>query len=96
VKLIPPPGAHPRPGHRVADPRRSDVGPARPRPRHLVPVCFVTGLLSHLIQQPPGWFSWPARPAGLYRLLVVLAGVWLVVAGDMVRRVLVVRSKSPR
>lgn len=31
-------------------------------------VCFVTGLLSHLIQQPPGWFAWPARPAGLYRV----------------------------
>src|SRR2546427_5727715 len=31
-------------------------------------ICFLTGLLSHLIQHPPGWFSWPARPAGLYRL----------------------------
>jgi DMSO/TMAO reductase YedYZ molybdopterin-dependent catalytic subunit len=31
-------------------------------------VCFATGLLSHLIQHPPGWFSWPARPAGLYRV----------------------------
>src|SRR5205807_1576900 len=31
-------------------------------------VCFVTGLLSHLIQHPPGWFSWPARPVGLYRV----------------------------
>lgn len=31
-------------------------------------VCFVTGLVSHLIQDPGGWFSWPARPAGLYRL----------------------------
>lgn len=30
--------------------------------------CFLTGLLSHLIQQPPGWFAWPARPAGLYRI----------------------------
>ncbi|XVV15691.1 molybdopterin-dependent oxidoreductase [Actinoplanes sp. CA-131856] len=30
-------------------------------------VCFVTGLLSHLIQHPPGWFWWPSRPAGLYR-----------------------------
>jgi hypothetical protein len=30
--------------------------------------CFVTGVVSHLIQHPPGWFSWPARPAGLYRL----------------------------
>jgi hypothetical protein len=28
-------------------------------------VCFVTGLISHLIQQPPGWFSWPASPAWL-------------------------------
>ena len=30
--------------------------------------CFATGLLSHLIQHPTGWFSWPARPAGLYRV----------------------------
>jgi DMSO/TMAO reductase YedYZ molybdopterin-dependent catalytic subunit len=30
-------------------------------------VCFATGLLSHLIQHPPGWFTWTARPAGLYR-----------------------------
>ena len=30
--------------------------------------CFVTGLLSHLIQNPPSWFTWPARPAGLYRI----------------------------
>jgi hypothetical protein len=31
-------------------------------------ICFATGLLSHLIQDPPGWFSWPSRPAGLYRV----------------------------
>jgi DMSO/TMAO reductase YedYZ molybdopterin-dependent catalytic subunit len=31
-------------------------------------VCFATGLLSHLIQDPPGWFTWPPRPAGLYRI----------------------------
>jgi DMSO/TMAO reductase YedYZ molybdopterin-dependent catalytic subunit len=30
--------------------------------------CFATGLLSHLIQHPPGWFTWPSRPAGLYRV----------------------------
>lgn len=30
--------------------------------------CFLTGVLSHLIQYPPGWFSWPSRPAGLYRI----------------------------
>ncbi len=30
--------------------------------------CFVTGLLSHLIQDPPSWFAWPSRPAGLYRV----------------------------
>src|SRR3954453_7244218 len=29
--------------------------------------CFLTGLLSHLIQLPPTWFLYPARPAGLYR-----------------------------
>jgi len=32
-------------------------------------VCFATGLLSHLIQHPPGWwFGWPSRPVGLYRV----------------------------
>jgi len=31
-------------------------------------VCFLTGVLSHLIQQPPSWFTWPARPAGFYRI----------------------------
>jgi hypothetical protein len=30
-------------------------------------ICFVTGVLSHLIQNPTSWFSWPPRPAGLYR-----------------------------
>src|SRR5262249_15115069 len=27
-----------------------------------------TGLLSHLIQHPPGWFWWPSRPVWLYRV----------------------------
>lgn len=31
-------------------------------------VCFLTGLVSHLIQDSGSWFEWPARPAGLYRL----------------------------
>lgn len=31
-------------------------------------VCFVTGVLSHLIQDPPSWFQWPSRAAGLYRV----------------------------
>lgn len=31
-------------------------------------VCFATGVLSHLIQDPPSWFHWPPRPAGLYRV----------------------------
>ena len=31
-------------------------------------VCFATGLLSHLIQHPPGWFDWRPRPAGFYRV----------------------------
>lgn len=30
-------------------------------------VCFLTGVLSHLVQHPPGWFGWPSRPVGLYR-----------------------------
>ena len=31
-------------------------------------LCFATGLISHLIQRPTGWFAWPARPAWLYRV----------------------------
>lgn len=31
-------------------------------------VCFLTGLISHLIQHPPGWFWWPAAPSWLYRV----------------------------
>ncbi len=31
-------------------------------------ICFLTGVLSHLIQDPPSWFRWPSRPAGLYRV----------------------------
>lgn len=31
-------------------------------------LCFVTGLWSHLAQEPPSWFTYPARPAGLYRI----------------------------
>ncbi len=31
-------------------------------------VCFLTGLYSHLLQHPPGWWPWPARPAGWYRV----------------------------
>ncbi|MGH9027592.1 MAG: molybdopterin-dependent oxidoreductase [Acidimicrobiia bacterium] len=41
-------------------------------------VSFATGLLSHLAQNPPSWFSWPARPAGLYRVtqgLHVVVGI---------------------
>ncbi|WAL69519.1 molybdopterin-dependent oxidoreductase [Amycolatopsis cynarae] len=41
-------------------------------------VCFVTGLISHLIQHPPSWFAWPSRPAGLYRVtqgLHVISGI---------------------
>ncbi|MEP6559603.1 MAG: molybdopterin-dependent oxidoreductase [Nakamurella sp.] len=31
-------------------------------------VCFLTGLISHLIQQPPAWFGWPTSPVWLYRV----------------------------
>lgn len=31
-------------------------------------VCFATGVLSHLIQNPASWFEWLARPAGLFRV----------------------------
>ncbi|MGY4542984.1 hypothetical protein ACVWY0_002910 [Arthrobacter sp. UYNi723] len=29
-------------------------------------VCFVTGLFSHLLQDPPGWMLFPTRPVWLY------------------------------
>ncbi len=31
-------------------------------------ICFLTGLISHGIQDPPGWFLWPSRPVNLYRI----------------------------
>ena len=31
-------------------------------------ICFLTGLISHYIQNPPGWFVWPASPTWLYRV----------------------------
>ena len=31
-------------------------------------VCFLTGFLSHLIQHPPSFFGWPARPTWIYRV----------------------------
>ena len=54
-------------------------------------LCFATGVLSHLIQAPPSWFTWPARPAGTYRVTqgihtitgfvsipLLLAKLWIV------------------
>ncbi|MEC3975194.1 molybdopterin-dependent oxidoreductase [Amycolatopsis sp. H20-H5] len=41
-------------------------------------VCFLTGLISHLIQHPAGWFWWPSRPVSLYRVtqgLHVISGI---------------------
>ncbi len=41
-------------------------------------VCFLTGLISHLIQHPPSWFFWPSRPVGLYQVtqgLHVISGI---------------------
>ncbi|WP_245633558.1 molybdopterin-dependent oxidoreductase [Amycolatopsis jejuensis] len=41
-------------------------------------ICFVTGLLSHLIQHPPSWFFWPSRPVWLYQVtqgVHVLSGI---------------------
>jgi hypothetical protein len=31
-------------------------------------VCFLTGLYSHLLQQPPTWIAVPPSPAGLFRI----------------------------
>jgi hypothetical protein len=44
-------------------------------------VCLLSGLASHLIQRPPGWFAWPSRPVWLYRWsqgLHLIAGLALV------------------
>ncbi len=30
--------------------------------------CFLTGLVSHFMQHPPTWLSWPSRPVWLYRV----------------------------
>ncbi|MEJ3745591.1 molybdopterin-dependent oxidoreductase [Actinomycetes bacterium KLBMP 9797] len=41
-------------------------------------LCFLTGLLSHAVQHPPGWFTWPTRPVNLYRVtqgIHVLSGI---------------------
>jgi hypothetical protein len=41
-------------------------------------LCFVTGLVSHLIQHPQPWFEWPAAPRDLYRVITathVVTGV---------------------
>lgn len=41
-------------------------------------LCFATGLLSHYIQHPASWFSWPTRPISLYRItqgVHVLSGI---------------------
>jgi hypothetical protein len=41
-------------------------------------LCFVTGLLSHVIQKPPSWFVWPAEPVNFYRVtqgVHVISGV---------------------
>ncbi len=43
-----------------------------------IAVCFLTGLISHLIQHPPSWFWWPASPVWLYRLtqgLHIISGI---------------------
>jgi molybdopterin-dependent oxidoreductase-like protein protein len=31
-------------------------------------LCFATGLISHGIQHPAAWFTWPSRPVSLYRV----------------------------
>lgn len=54
-------------------------------------ICFVTGVLSHLIQDPPSWFLWPTRPVNGYRITqglhvatglatipILLAKLWVV------------------
>ena len=33
----------------------------------LFAIAFLTGLASHFLQHPTGWFVWPTRPVNLYR-----------------------------
>jgi DMSO/TMAO reductase YedYZ molybdopterin-dependent catalytic subunit len=33
-----------------------------------ITVCFLTGLCSHWLQHPPGWFVWPTHPVWLFEL----------------------------
>ncbi|MFI1918642.1 molybdopterin-dependent oxidoreductase [Nocardia sp. NPDC020380] len=49
-------------------------------------ILFVTGMISHLIQHPPGWFWWPAHPVWLYR---VTQGVHVTVGVMMIPLLLV-------
>lgn len=48
--------------------RRQHCAGARSAKAHPRARCTPTGLISHLIQHPPGWFGWPAGPDWLYRV----------------------------
>jgi DMSO/TMAO reductase YedYZ molybdopterin-dependent catalytic subunit len=75
-----------RAGTAAAQPVPAGAGPRGPEVAARVGIalgvaillCFVTGLLSHWIQSPPGWFRWPVRPVWLYRVTQgthVVAGI---------------------
>src|SRR5215217_1193913 len=57
------PDAFPSPLHDAATAARIGrwLGPA-------FATCFVTGLISHYLQQPPSWLTVPSRPVWGYRL----------------------------
>ncbi len=43
-----------------------------------ITICFVTGFISHFIQNPQPWFYWPTRPVWLYRAtqgLHIISGI---------------------
>ncbi|MGZ8178234.1 hypothetical protein ACXVUM_09910 [Williamsia sp. SKLECPSW1] len=72
-------------GFSKGSPPARDIGPRSPRITArvglllgvCVAICFATGLLSHWIQHPPGWFWFPSDPPWLYRVsqgLHVLTG----------------------
>lgn len=52
-------------------------------------LCFVTGVISHLVQQPPAWFTWPsalpARVRAPVEVGLIVSGVVVLFAWPFLR-----------